>query len=288
MERLGLKVRVMKGDGNCLFRALVDQMHHVDPQSPNTTTMVVDNHKQCRAQVCQYIQQHADELQPFLDERESLKKYVDRMSKDGVFGGNMELVAFCRLFAVDAMIYQDDGIIYRISSGSSSSNRVCLRLAYNHVVEHYDSVVAIRKDVVVSPIPSDKPLNDIEDWMIQVVTRSTGVTDAHARNALIHCQLKVDDAVENLLMDPAFCSDTSTTATTSTSENHQLYDTPTETKSAASKKAVRSSRSKRNGKRNQTKPLNNKDQKKSSGNDRRNDNDESSAITEQFQNILTI
>lgn len=86
----------MEADGNCLFRALSDQLFH-DHGS---------RHAEIRSAVCDFIRKHEKEFSVFLvlDEEEEdedakdFKTYVINMMQDGEWGGNLELVAAARLF----------------------------------------------------------------------------------------------------------------------------------------------------------------------------------------------
>jgi OTU domain-containing protein 3 len=86
----------MASDGNCLFRALSDQLF-------------VDHgyrHDQVRTNVCDFMEQHQDEFSGFLvlDETESdhdaqdFASYIAAMRGDAEWGGNLELVAAAKCY----------------------------------------------------------------------------------------------------------------------------------------------------------------------------------------------
>lgn len=63
--------------------------------------------------------------------------YVDRMGHDGVYGDNLEIVAFSRTYRVSVKIYQPDlAYIIRPKEGSDGT---LLHIAY-HSYEHYSSI----------------------------------------------------------------------------------------------------------------------------------------------------
>ncbi|KAJ2710181.1 2-oxoglutarate dehydrogenase E1 component [Coemansia spiralis] len=117
-----------------MFRALADQ---VDGTS--------DTHARHRESVCEYMARHADEFAPFMDETCPFDRYVSNMQKAGVYGGNLELVAFARNYRVDIRVYQVGGRVFVISGASpdnpSDPNRSmpAVHIAY-HSYEHYSSV----------------------------------------------------------------------------------------------------------------------------------------------------
>ncbi|KAJ2862215.1 2-oxoglutarate dehydrogenase E1 component [Coemansia erecta] len=124
----------MDGDGNCLFRALADQVDG----SPDT-------HMRHRQSVCDYMDRNIDEFAPFMDESSPLGQYIRNMRNPGVYGGNMELVAFARNYLVDIKVYQMGGTVFVISGAPASNpqeaarNLQTVHIAY-HSYEHYSSV----------------------------------------------------------------------------------------------------------------------------------------------------
>jgi hypothetical protein len=55
LSKIGLELRDITGDGNCLFRALSDQLDGNE-----------SNHLTYRKQVCDYMRQNRDEFEPFV------------------------------------------------------------------------------------------------------------------------------------------------------------------------------------------------------------------------------
>ncbi|KAJ1720267.1 hypothetical protein LPJ53_005085 [Coemansia erecta] len=128
LRSLNLYCKDMVGDGNCLFRALSDQ-HHGTPAS----------HALVRQEICDHMLDHPDDFRPFLLEEDEgqcdFDDYVENMRRDGVYGGNMELVAFARRYQTDVCVYQQ-GSVFVIEGGSEGS---VAHVAY-HDYEHYSSV----------------------------------------------------------------------------------------------------------------------------------------------------
>ncbi|ORX74694.1 cysteine proteinase [Linderina pennispora] len=134
LKKIGLYCKEMDGDGNCLFRALADQVDGTP-----------DTHSRHRVAVCDYMDQHADEFAPFIDESQPFPQYVYNMRRLGVFAGNLELVAFARNYRVDIKVYQLGGNVFVISGApsdqpnSTQRNMPPVHIAY-HSYEHYSSV----------------------------------------------------------------------------------------------------------------------------------------------------
>ncbi|KAJ2077351.1 2-oxoglutarate dehydrogenase E1 component [Coemansia sp. RSA 988] len=135
LKKSGLYCKDMAGDGNCLFRALADQVDG----SP-------EMHLRHREAVCDYMQRHPDEFSPFVeDETCSFDQYVFNMRRPGVYGGNLELVAFARNYRVDINVYQLGGTVFVISGAPPNNpsdparSMPTVHIAY-HSYEHYSSV----------------------------------------------------------------------------------------------------------------------------------------------------
>lgn len=67
-------VKIASSVGNCLFRALADQLDGDDK-----------NHFEYRIQVCDYIEKHEDDFAPFVSDIDSSKfgDYIQKMRKNG-------------------------------------------------------------------------------------------------------------------------------------------------------------------------------------------------------------
>ncbi|KAM3719863.1 OTU domain-containing protein [Dirofilaria immitis] len=121
----GLTVRDIPGDGNCLFRALGDQLDgHTG------------NHLKHRLDTVRYMINHRGHFEPFIDV--PFDCYVNDLSRPGTYAGQDALVAFARLHEVNIIIHQLNRPLWKIQ-GSEDSNAPELHLSY-HNGEHYSSV----------------------------------------------------------------------------------------------------------------------------------------------------
>lgn len=142
----GAKIVRMEGDGNCLFRALGDQIDG----NP-------DNHGQIRQDVCKYISEHPDlfldamvpdsDEPPDEDPLKKLKARVSQMSstsdEDGPMHGDfLEVGAAARLYGVNMIVYYNDGRVYKVRDDVPSPPARTFHLAYcgNGHNGHFDSV----------------------------------------------------------------------------------------------------------------------------------------------------
>ncbi|WRT64303.1 uncharacterized protein IL334_001235 [Kwoniella shivajii] len=91
ITRLGLTLRDVKGDGNCLFRVLSDQGFGGEKR-----------HAEIRKLVCDYLESHKDVMEgfvvPFMKDGEGYEGYVARMRQLKQFGSHIEIQAAARVF----------------------------------------------------------------------------------------------------------------------------------------------------------------------------------------------
>ncbi|KAJ2461655.1 2-oxoglutarate dehydrogenase E1 component [Coemansia sp. RSA 2424] len=228
LKKSGLYCKDIAGDGNCLFRALADQVDG----TPNT-------HLRHREAVCDYMCRHPDEFSPFLDETCSFDRYVDNMRCQGVFGGNLELVAFARNYCVDIKVYQLGGTVFVISGGAlveedgaaaaaARRSMPTVHIAY-HSYEHYSSPTTITADLT-SPDDDDNSAapTDIE----KIVMGSTGVENHSLVRHLLQKHKHHSDSVIELLIQ--WMADENISTTTDhqdlwwTKDGPPIYDGPHE------------------------------------------------------------
>jgi OTU-like cysteine protease len=104
----------MSDDGNCLFRAISDQLYY-DYGS---------DHAQVRSEVCDLLEAHEEEYTGFLvlDENEpdedakDFASYVSAMRQEGEWGGNLELVVAARLYRYVSRLVSYGAVCFRSSS----------------------------------------------------------------------------------------------------------------------------------------------------------------------------
>ncbi|KAK9240281.1 NADP-dependent oxidoreductase domain-containing protein [Lipomyces kononenkoae] len=202
----GLYASPITGDGNCLFRALSDQLYG----SPNRHTFL-------RTEVVQFLRDNKAQFISFLPAasayhgssgapRKSARRaangpssdgwptekkwesYLETMSKDGVYGDNLEIVAFAKRYNVDVKIHLAD-FAYVVSGESSSKDdngdegRKVVHIAY-HQWEHYSSIRNINgphsglpevHEMAITTEVSSKLLENhryCQPWMEKVVLSS--------------------------------------------------------------------------------------------------------------------
>jgi hypothetical protein len=90
----GLYPRYVEADGNCMFRALADQLNGSDTE-----------HRRIRAEVCDYISAHRARFEGFIMDME-FDDYVARM-RDELWGDGCALVAFAKIRGINIIVYSE-------------------------------------------------------------------------------------------------------------------------------------------------------------------------------------
>uniref|UniRef100_A0AAV1UCS7 OTU domain-containing protein n=1 Tax=Peronospora matthiolae TaxID=2874970 RepID=A0AAV1UCS7_9STRA len=142
LNSIGCKLHEVEADGNCLFRALADQIFGDQTQ-----------HQQARDEIVEYMEHQREDFEPFMEDEEKFEKYCERMRSDGTWGGNQELYAAARLFQVYVVVHQDQpsARIMVIECDRLKPTRF-VHVAY-HGEDHYDSVRRITDPVNVIGLP---------------------------------------------------------------------------------------------------------------------------------------
>ncbi|XP_053307618.1 OTU domain-containing protein 3 [Spea bombifrons] len=127
LQVLGLRMREVPGDGNCLFRALGDQLEGHSR-----------NHLKHRQETVDYMIKHRNDFEPFVEDDVPFERHVTNLAQPGTFAGNDAIVAFARNNQVNVVIHQLNNPLWQIR-GAEKANSQELHIAYRYG-EHYDSV----------------------------------------------------------------------------------------------------------------------------------------------------
>ncbi|GAD94098.1 OTU-like cysteine protease [Paecilomyces variotii No. 5] len=162
LEALGLYASKIVGDGNCLYRALSDQMYG-EP----------DHFEEIRNRLANHIQTHPEYFMNFMSamggerraprraaaaasrsssssltpvpasKEQQIQKFetrVEESRKNGSWGGSEEIQAFCQSYKRDVRVYMDSGIQdFRDVSAPADEEREVVHIAF-HNFYHYSSV----------------------------------------------------------------------------------------------------------------------------------------------------
>ncbi|KAL3665093.1 hypothetical protein V7S43_009726 [Phytophthora oleae] len=159
---LGWTVVSIAKDGNCLFRAISDQLY--------TNELF---HQDIRRRLVEFIQREEKLFQPFIED-EQVADYCARMREDGGWGGHLELYAAARLFNIHIVVHtgpvrrlrvtnDDEGDVEKQSTSPPLPYRVLQLLFQN---EHYSSLHSNDEVKTIAPqeeytvIPTEPKVNE--------------------------------------------------------------------------------------------------------------------------------
>ncbi|XP_046332448.1 OTU domain-containing protein 3-like [Haliotis rufescens] len=183
LAKMGLQLRDIPGDGNCLFRALGDQLEgHCR------------NHFRHRQDVVRYMAEHRDDFEPFMEDDIPFDTHIQNLKKLGVYAGNDAIVSFARLHQVNIVIHQLDAKHLMIT-GSANSNARQLHISY-HNGDHYSSVRKLNDN---TESPANIRIQDESD-KVSPPSWMNGYTETHKDGegyvrAIRGCQAIEDEVV---------------------------------------------------------------------------------------------
>lgn len=126
---LGLTLKQIPGDGNCLFRALGDQLHGNS-----------NDHFLYRTKVVNYMRQNRQDFEPFVEDDISFDSHLSSLAESGTFAGNDSIVAFARLHDITVVIHQLNKPLWQIHGGREGRpGQSEVHISY-HNGDHYNSV----------------------------------------------------------------------------------------------------------------------------------------------------
>eukprot|EP00262_Sarcandra_glabra_P016030 TRINITY_DN5079_c0_g1_i2.p1 TRINITY_DN5079_c0_g1~~TRINITY_DN5079_c0_g1_i2.p1 ORF type:complete len:523 (-),score=112.25 TRINITY_DN5079_c0_g1_i2:206-1774(-) len=130
----GLEVKRMVEDGNCLFRAVADQVYGDTEVYDLARQMCID-----------YMERERNHFSQFLTE--GFTSYCKRKRRDKVYGNNMEIQALSEMYNRPIHIYSYSTEPINIFHGSYDTDSPPIRLSYHHG-RHYNSLVDPRRSAI--------------------------------------------------------------------------------------------------------------------------------------------
>ena len=124
MKDLNLKIVQIEEDGNCLFRALSHQLYGSQ-----------DFYDVIRTKCCEYIEHEKQFFGGFIGDLNGTVTFMDylrNMTKDGTWGGNLELMALAEIYQKTIEIYRSNLQPDFVFGGeySNAQNEEPIRLHY--------------------------------------------------------------------------------------------------------------------------------------------------------------
>lgn len=124
---IGLKIVHITADGNCLFRAVADQLEGNEDEHPKYRNMVVD-----------FIEAHREDYEPFLEDEVPFDEYCKNMRETSTWAGHMELQVISLVTHTNICIHRILSPRWHIQNYKSIEAH-CIHLSY-HNGEHYNSI----------------------------------------------------------------------------------------------------------------------------------------------------
>ncbi|KZT00393.1 cysteine proteinase [Laetiporus sulphureus 93-53] len=119
LRAMGLYAAPTLGDGNCLFRALSDQLYGTPSY-----------HLKLRQDICAWIASHKQRYGPFVDDERGIDVHLECMRQPATYGGHLELSAFAHMTRRDVKVIQP-GLVYVIEWAAGSDSNVLYTEANN-------------------------------------------------------------------------------------------------------------------------------------------------------------
>lgn len=146
MKKLGYYIKEMQGDGNCLFRSFADQYENNQ-----------NNYNVFREKVIQYMTDNLEEFKPYIEDDETIDQYLDKMAKDGEWGGNLEIHALSKIYNVNFYIHIHEHPMYIVNNNTQPIKNIMLTYQEG---KHYNSLRKLE----------DK-INDSEDEIEEMIAK---------------------------------------------------------------------------------------------------------------------
>jgi hypothetical protein len=128
LQPLGLTIKDVAGDGNCLFRAIADQIEG-DPSK----------HAQYRQRIMAFIESHREDFEFFVEDNEPFELYVNRLFTNAEWGGQSEIQAASLLLGVNVIIHHLAQPRWTVTNFADQPGIRTIHLSY-HNGTHYSSV----------------------------------------------------------------------------------------------------------------------------------------------------
>jgi OTU domain-containing protein 6 len=142
MKERGLEEKEIRADGHCLYSAVADQLAQLDipiGKAPGSEPEIP--YKVTRSAAAGWIENHADDFEPFLEE--PLPEYLRKIRDTGEWGGQLELLALAKSYGVEINVLQDFGRVEKIEPEGGAADKKIWLGYYKHgfgLGEHYNSL----------------------------------------------------------------------------------------------------------------------------------------------------
>ncbi|ERF71267.1 hypothetical protein EPUS_05319 [Endocarpon pusillum Z07020] len=140
-DKLGLSETFIRPDGHCMYSAVAMLLPNISSDLDRTESNGVLPYQAVRAKTAEFISQHPDDFEPFLEE--PIDEYTNKIKHTAEWGGQLELQAISRAYEIDINVLQADGRVEKIDSGRESETGAIWLTYYRHsfgLGEHYNAL----------------------------------------------------------------------------------------------------------------------------------------------------
>ena len=127
LATFGLRIVRVASDGNCFFRAIADQVEGNE-----------EKHIKYRKMVVEYIMEHREQFESFVEDNVSFEEYCNIMKENGTWAGHMEIQAASMATRTNICIHRLKSSCLNIRNFNTRNART-LQLSYHG--QHYNSVI---------------------------------------------------------------------------------------------------------------------------------------------------
>ena len=124
--KLGYYIREVQGDGNCLFRSVSEQIEETQ-----------NNFEKYRKITTDYMEEHKEEFQPFIEDDITIDDYIKSMKEDKEWGGNLEIYALSMALHANFYVYIHNHPMYVVKNFDDPKKNIMLTY---HDGKHYNSL----------------------------------------------------------------------------------------------------------------------------------------------------
>lgn len=162
IQKHGLALHEIRADGHCLYAAVADQLQTrelglkpriligvpiADPDNNSDAgTKEMPAYKTVRTAAADWIQGHADDFSPFMED--PLPEHIRKIRDTGEWGGHLELLALARTYGVRICVLHSDGRVDKIEAENGIQDVEEIWLGYykhsHGLGEHYNSLRKVR------------------------------------------------------------------------------------------------------------------------------------------------
>ena len=126
LKKLGYYIREVRGDGNCLFRSVAEQ---IDEDQ--------NNFEKYRKITTDYMEENKKSFQPFIEDDQTIDEYINAMKEDKEWGGNLEIYALSMALHANFYVYIHNHPMYVVKSFDDPKKNIMLTY---HDGKHYNSL----------------------------------------------------------------------------------------------------------------------------------------------------